>query len=118
MIELTPEQYRQFLESDTQHFISAAADQYLARHEDMRSDPGRAAVIERMRVSYERGRAIGFTSMPHLLYMMTLEAGAPGLFADELIRYYLSKSGATPEQRLDDFDAILTNELQRMKEEK
>lgn len=50
--------------------------------------------------------------------MMTLEAGAPGLFGDELIRHYLSIPGATPEQRLDDFDAILANELQRMKEEK
>ncbi|QJQ00991.1 hypothetical protein [Herbaspirillum rubrisubalbicans] len=118
MIELSPEQYQQFLESDTQHFIAAAADQYLAAHEEMRSDPGRAEVLERMRTAFERGRAIGFTSTPHLLYMMTLEAGAPGLFGDELIRYYLSKPGATPEQRLDDFDAIFTNELQRMKEKK
>lgn len=117
MIELTPAQYQQFLDSDTQHFISAAADQYLADHEDLRSDAGRAEVIERMRVAYERGREMGFTSTPHLLYMMTFEAGAPGLFGDELIRYYLSRPGATPEQRLDDFDAILADELQRMKEE-
>lgn len=117
MLELTSEQYRQFLHIDTQHFIAAAADQYLAQHQDMRSDPGRNAVIERMRITYERGRLMGFTSTPHLLYMMTLEAGAPGLFGDELIRHYLSMPGATPEQRLDDFDAILANELQRMKEE-
>ncbi len=118
MIELTPEQYRQFLHSDTQHFIAAAADQYLAQHPDMRSDPGRNAVIERMRIAYERGRSIGFTSTAHLLYMMTLEAGAPGLFGDELILHYLSTPGGSPEQRLDDFDVLLADELQRMKKEK
>jgi hypothetical protein len=42
---------------------------------------------------------------------MYLSADAPGIHDDKLVDYYLRKPGATPEQRLDEIDAILKLKL-------
>ncbi|MDR6397276.1 hypothetical protein ACTOWA_04855 [Herbaspirillum seropedicae] len=116
MLKLTDSQYQQFLAGDTRNFIAAVADQFLAKRPEMQANPGRAEVIERMQNAYNGGLKMGFTSTPHLVYMMYMEADAPGLFEDETVRYYLTKPTSTPEQRLDDFDAILKLEIKRMGE--
>lgn len=114
MLTLTEAQYQRFMARDTQHFTAAVADQYLADRPDMQASPGRAEVIARMQAAYDNGVRLGFTSTPHIVYMMYMSADAPQVFEDEVIQRYLGKAGATPEQRLDDLDAVLKNKLDRM----
>ncbi|WP_432239883.1 hypothetical protein [Herbaspirillum robiniae] len=117
MLTLTNAQYQTFLARDTQNFVAAVADQFLAKRPEMLTDPGRTEIIARMQTAYDTAQQLGFTSTPHMVYMMYIEADGPGMFADEMIRHYLTRPGATPEQRLDDFDALLREHARRLKGE-
>lgn len=107
MLTLTEAQYQRFMARDTQHFVAAVADQYLAERPDMQESPGRAEVIARMQAAYDNGVRLGFTSTPHIVYMMYMSADLPALFERPGTQEYLTKPGATPEQRLDDMKAVL-----------
>jgi len=60
------------------------------------------------------GRHLGFTSTGHLVYMMYMSADYPGLFERPGTQQYLTKPGATPEQRLDDMKAVLRHQARRL----
>ncbi|WP_040502121.1 hypothetical protein [Herbaspirillum sp. YR522] len=107
MLTLTEAQYQKFLARDVQNFIAAVADQFLSEREDMRTDPGREEVLKRMQAAYDNGRHLGFASTGHLIYMMYMSADYPALFERPGAQRYLSKPGATPEQRLDEMKAVL-----------
>jgi hypothetical protein len=42
---------------------------------------------------------------------MVLSADAPRIHEDLLVDHYLRKPGATPEQRLDDLEAVVNRQL-------
>ncbi|QJQ03515.1 hypothetical protein C798_25740 [Herbaspirillum rubrisubalbicans Os34] len=107
MLTLTEDQYKKFLASDVQNFIAAVADEFLSEREDMRGNPGRSEVILRMQSAYDNGLNLGFTSTGHLIYMMYMSADYPKLFERPETQRYLSKSGALPEQRLDEMKSVL-----------
>jgi hypothetical protein len=109
MLTLTEHQFQLLMADEEKHFINAVADQFLSMRSDMRQEPGRTAVIERMRAAYDNGIDLGFTSTGHLIYMMSLSADYPGLFAGPIVRSNLRKAGMTPEQRLDDMKSMVSH---------
>ncbi len=56
---------------------------------------------------------LGFRSTTHIVRLMYLASDAPGILQDQLVDAYLRKSGATPEQRLDDMLALMNKKLER-----
>ncbi|WP_413458264.1 hypothetical protein [Herbaspirillum huttiense] len=107
MIRLDEDDLARLRARDTEHFIAAVADQFLAERADLQRVPGRSEVIRRMREAYAHGLSLGFGTLSHLIYMMYLSADWPGLFRRPGTVRYLRRPGATPEQRLDDMIAVL-----------
>lgn len=107
MIRLDEDDLAKLRARDTGHFIAAVADQFLAGRADLQRVQGRSEVIRRMREAYENGLSLGFSVLSHLIYIMYLSADWPGLFHRPGTVRYLTRPGATPEQRLDDMIAVL-----------
>ncbi len=61
--------------------------------------------------THDYAEHLGFTSTPHIVWLMYLVADAPALISDPVIEAYLRKAGATPEQRLDDMAAVMQQTL-------
>lgn len=112
MLKLSQTQWDQLQVRDMRQFVAAVCDQFLAKRSELLAQPGRAAVQERMQAVHDYSIRIGFTSTPHIVQLMYLTADAPDLHGDPLIDSYLRKSGATPEQRLDDMLAVMNKKLE------
>ncbi|BEV17377.1 hypothetical protein HBDW_41650 [Herbaspirillum sp. DW155] len=107
MLRITEEQFQKIQARDTDNFVAAVADEFLADRPDLQAHPGRAEIIGRMRAAYDNGLNLGFTQTPSLIYMMYMSADLPGIFQRPQTQQYLSKPGATPEQRLSDMKDVL-----------
>lgn len=107
MLTLNEAQWLALQHDEAQRFVAAVCDGFLMSRPDLRALQTRAAVLARMQRGYDYAAHIGFSSTPHIIRLMYLWADAPELHHDRLLERYLSKPGATPEQRLDDLDAIL-----------
>lgn len=111
MLTLTETQWQALQHGEARQFVAAVCDQFLAKRPDRVEDPGREAVLERMQSAYDYAVRAGFTSTPHIIRLMYLSADAPGILDDPMVDVYLRKPGATPEQRLDDLDAVIKYKL-------
>jgi hypothetical protein len=111
MLTLTAEQWQTLQQNEARQFVVAVRDQFLAKRPDMREQPGRKEVLVRMQDAYDYAIRSGFTSTPHIVRLMYLSADSPRIHDDPLVDRYLRKHGATPEQRLDDLDAVMKHKL-------
>lgn len=111
MLKLTDAQWQALQQGEARQFVAAVCDQFLADRPDMQEQPGREVVLARMQDAYDYAARIGFTSTPHIVRLMYLSADAPHIHDDPLVDHYLRKPGATPEQRLDDLDAVIKHML-------
>lgn len=112
MLKLSEAQWEQLQERDTRLFVAAVCDQFLGNRPEMSEQPGREVVRARMQAAYDYAAMAGFTSTPHIVRLMYLSADAPRIHDDAQVDRYLRKPGATPEQRLDDLDAVIKHNLQ------
>lgn len=111
MLTLDESQWQALQACDAGNFGAGVTDQFLAKRPDLIPTPGRDVILSRMQQAYDYAVRIGFTSTPHIVWLMYMAADAPALIADPVIEDYLRKPGATPEQRLDDLDALLKKKL-------
>ncbi|MEV4783392.1 hypothetical protein [Burkholderia sp. LMU1-1-1.1] len=112
MLKLSKSQWEQLQARDTHQFVAAVRDQFLGNRPEMGEQPGREAVLTRMQAAYDYAAIAGFTSTAHIVRLMYLAADAPCIHDDPQVDRYLRKPGATPEQRLDDLDAVIKHNLQ------
>lgn len=113
MLRLSEIQWESLQEHDARQYVSAVCDQFLAKRPEMLELPGRAVVLERMQLAHDEAISIGFTSTSHVVRLMYLAADAPGINTDPMIKAYMRKPGAAPEQRLDDMLAVMDNKLEK-----
>lgn len=113
MLKLSETQWRELQSRDAHLFAAAVCDQFLAKRPDMLERPGREVVRQRMQAAQDYTRRLGFASTPHIVRLMYLAADAPAIHDDAVVDTYLSKPGATPEQRLDDMLAVINNKLKK-----
>lgn len=113
MLTFNETQWAELQDRDRMQFVAAVCDQFLAKRPDMLDQPGRGQTQARMQAAHNYAIRNGFTSTPHIVRLMYLAADAPGVYDDALIDTYLRKSGATPEQRLDDLLAVVNHKLER-----
>ncbi|MCP1573611.1 hypothetical protein J2S30_001990 [Herbaspirillum rubrisubalbicans] len=111
MLTLTEAQWQTLQQGEVRQFVAAVCDEFLANRPEMRDRPGRDVVLQRMQQAYDYAARIGFSSTPHIVRLMYLSADAPSIHDDPLVDQYLRKPGATPEQRLDDLDAVMKHML-------
>ena len=111
MLTLTEAQWQTLQQGEARQFVAAVCDEFLTNRPEMREQPGREVVLVRMQDAYDYAARAGFTSTPHIVRLMYLSADAPRIHDDPLVDHYLRKPGATPEQRLDDLDALMKNKL-------
>ena len=111
MLTLTEAQWQTLQQGEARQFVAAVCDEFLANRPEMREQPGREVVLVRMQDAYDYAARAGFTSTPHIVRLMYLSADAPRIHDDPLVDHYLRKPGATPEQRLDDLDALMKHKL-------
>jgi hypothetical protein len=111
MLILTDAQWQALQQGEARQFVVAVCDGFLANRPDMLAQPGREAVLARMQDAHDYAARVGFTSTPHIVRLMYLSADAARIHDDPLVDGYLRKPGATPEQRLDDLDAVMNNKL-------
>lgn len=111
MLTLTEAQWQNLQQGEARQFVAAMCDAFLANRPEMRDQPGRDEVLKRMQDAYDYAARTGFTSTPHIVRLMYLSADAPHIYDDPLVDHYLRKPGATPEQRLDDLDAVMKHML-------
>ena len=111
MLTLTEVQWQALQQSEARQFVAVVCDGFLANRPEMRTQPGRDEVMIRMQDAHDYAARAGFTSTPHIIRLMYLAADAPHFYDDPLIDRYLRKPGATPEQRLDDVNAVVDNRL-------
>ncbi|MDC6179717.1 hypothetical protein C2I33_04165 [Ralstonia solanacearum] len=111
MLTFSEEQWRALQACDGRQFMATVCDQFLANRPDLTAAPGRSAILERMTQAHDFAEQLGFTSTPHIVWLMYLVADAPALVTDPVIETYLRKAGATPEQRLDDMAAVMQQTL-------
>lgn len=112
MLKLSAAQWEQLQTRDTHQFVAAVRDQFLGNRPEMGEQPGGEVVLAHMQAAYDYAKIAGFTSTPHIVRLMYLAADAPHIHDDPQVDRYLRKHGATPEQRLDDLDAIIKHNLQ------
>lgn len=111
MLTFDENQWQALQACDARQFVAAVCDQLLANRPELQNDPGRDVIINRMQAAHDYGERIGFTSNPHIVWLMYMAADAPTLITDPVIEAYLRKPGATPEQRLDDMAAAMQKKL-------
>lgn len=117
MLTLTEAQWMALQQGETRQFVAAVCDAFLLNRPEMREQPGREVVQARMQDAHDYAARAGFTSTPHIVRLMVLAADAPNIHNDPMVDAYLRKPGATPEQRLDDLDAVMNKLLEPMKGE-
>lgn len=111
MLQFNDVQWQSLLQAETDQFIMSVCEEFLAQRPEMLAKPGWDSVLANMRAAYGYALRLGFTSTPHIVRLMYLSADAPGIHDDQLVNIYLRKRGATPEQRLDELDAVMANQL-------
>lgn len=111
MLKLTETQWGRLQARESDHFVVAVRDQYLANRPDMTNSPGSEAVLRRMEDAYHFSMRLGFTSTPHIVRLMYLSADAPGIHNDPVVSAHLRRVGMPPEQRLDDLLAVVNRKL-------
>lgn len=111
MLTLTEAQWQTLQQGEARQFVAAVCDEFLDNRPEMREQPGRDEVLARMQDAYGYAARAGFTSTPHIVRLMVLSADAPHIHDDPLVDHYLRKPGATPEQRLDDLNALMKHKL-------
>lgn len=111
MLTLTEAQWRAVQQGEANQFVAAVCDGLLAGRPGLREVPGRSAVLSRMQAAHDYAANAGFISTPHIVRLMYLSADAPAIHDDPLVDGHLRKAGATPEQRLDELDAVMNNKL-------
>ncbi|MDR9839702.1 hypothetical protein [Herbaspirillum huttiense] len=111
MLTLTDAQWNALQQGEASLFLAAVCDGFLANRPEMLDQPGRDVVLNRMQDAYDYAVRVGFTSTPHIVRLLYLSADAPRIYDDPLVDRYLRKPGATPEQRLDDLDAVMKHML-------
>ncbi|MGW8391618.1 hypothetical protein [Pseudoduganella sp. HUAS MS19] len=77
----------------------------------MAVQPAASAVYRHMLRAFDFGRRLGFQSTPHVIRLMYLAADAPGFHEDAAVSAHLRRTGAPPEQRLDDLFAVMNHKL-------
>lgn len=112
MLTLTEAQWLKLQQEESRRFVNSVCDEFLEHRVEMRKQPGRAAVLKRMQDAFDYAAGAGFSSTPHIMRLMHLVADAPRIHDDPLVDRYLRKPGATPEQRLDDLDAVMKKKLE------
>jgi hypothetical protein len=111
MLTLNEEQWRALQERDTQQFVCAVCEQFLAGRPELAEAPASDTVLANMHTASAYATRVGFTSTPHIVRLLYLAADAPGIHDDPLVDAYLRKPGATPEQRLHDLLAVIDHKL-------
>ena len=111
MLTLTEAQWQALQQGEARQFVAAVCEGFLTKRPEMREQPGREVVLRRMQDAFDYATRAGFTSTPHIIRLMHLSADAPRIHDDPLVDQYLRKPGATPEQRLDDLDAVMEHKL-------
>jgi hypothetical protein len=111
MLTLTNAQWTALQKGEVRQFVAAVCDGFLKNRPEMLERPGRMKVLQRMQDAYDYAARVGFTSTPHIVRLMYLSADAPRIHDDPPVDGYLRKPGATPEQRLDDLDAVMNHKL-------
>ncbi|MBT0962605.1 hypothetical protein [Denitromonas iodatirespirans] len=111
MLTLSNAQWQALQQAEARQFVAAVCDEFLADRSEMREQPGREAMLTRMQDAYDYATRTGLTSTSHIVRLMVLSADAPQIHDTPFVDAYLRKPGATPEQRLDDLDAIINHKL-------
>lgn len=112
MLTLDERQWQALQACEANQFVATVCDQFLAKRPELLNEPGREVILGRMQAAHDYAQRIGFSSTPHIVWLMYMTADAPTLIVDPVIEEYLRKPGATPEQRLDDLDAVLQKKLE------
>jgi len=112
MLRLDERQWQALQACEANQFVATVCDQFLAKRPELLQAPGREVILGRMQAAHDYAERISFTSTPHIVWLMYMTADAPTLIVDPVIEDYLCKPGATPEQRLDDLDAVLQKKLE------
>ncbi|MGC4075491.1 MAG: hypothetical protein QM702_00345 [Rubrivivax sp.] len=111
MLKLTDLQWLALNRDEAKRFVAAVCDGFLVDRPSAHEHPGRQTILVRMQQAYDYAARAGFNSTPHIVRLMVLAADAPRIHDDPLVDRYLRKPGATPEQRLDDLDAVMKHQL-------
>lgn len=107
MLTLSEAQWQALRQTEAQNFVGAVCEQFLAHRPELLQRPGREEVYSRMQEGYSLATEVGLLSTQHIVKLLYLCADAPQMATDRQIRAYLSKPGATPEQRLDDLSSVM-----------
>ncbi|SOZ14646.1 conserved hypothetical protein [Cupriavidus taiwanensis] len=111
MLKLTETQWQALQQTDARNFVGAVCDQFLNARPDLLMSLGRDAICNRMEAGHELAATVGLRSTAHIVSLLYLCADAPQFATDPEIQAYLLKPAASPEQRLDDLSAVMTNIL-------
>lgn len=113
MLKLSESQWQALQEEEDRTWVQEVGAQFLEVHPDLKQSPGSGEIEQRMQSAYRYARSVGFTDGEHMAKLMGWMALAPGLLQDGLLETYLRKDGATPEQRLDDLEAVIQNRVEQ-----
>jgi len=114
MLTFDENQWRALQAADTRTLVATVCDQFLPPRPELLGNPGRKAIRDRMQAAYDYAQRVGFTSTPHVVWLMYMAADAPAFLADTVIEGYLSDASSTPEQRLDDRSAVMQKKLEEV----
>lgn len=107
MLTLSEAQWQALRHVEAQNFVGTVCEQFLAHRPELLPSPGREEICSRMQAGYSLAAESGLLSTQHIVKLLYLCADAPQMATDRQVRAYLSKPGATPEQRLDDLSAVM-----------
>ncbi|MFT0735634.1 hypothetical protein [Ralstonia wenshanensis] len=112
MLTFDESQWRALQNCDARQFVATVCDQFLTKRPELVTAPGREVILGRMQDAHDYAERVGFTSTPHIVWLMYMAADGPAIINDPVIESYLRKPGATPEQRLDDLAAVMQKKLE------
>ena len=115
MLTLDATQWQTLAQYEAANFADAVTAQYLAERPDMANSPGLRTVSERMRAAYAYALELGFTSTPHIVKLMYLATDSRDFYTHPLVDAQLRKPGYPPEQRFDDYLAVVNHKLKGLK---
>lgn len=104
MLKLSEQQLHQLDALEKQQYVDEVHKTLVAEHPPLATD---AELQPRLQMAYREAVALGFTEGAAITQFLHYEAFAPGFHREPSVRAWLTKPGASTEQRFSDLVQVM-----------
>jgi hypothetical protein len=113
MLKFTEQQLQQLAELEERGYVTRVRDEIIAEHQELKQDE---YLLDRLNRAYDHALTLGFTDIKVITQFLYQEAFAPDFYKTPAVHAWLTKPGASVEQRFTDLLAIVRRKAEAQTE--